>query len=325
MKKVNIDFNLSVPILFLVFNRKNTTLKVFEAIKQAKPSKIYISCDGARSNVEGEIEIVSEIRNFILSNIDWECKIMTRFLDENSGCKLAVSSAINWFFEHEEMGIILEDDCLPSISFFSFCNTMLDRYKNDTRVMMIGGTNYLIDNREKLNSDYFFARQFSIWGWATWRRSWHNYDINISTWLNDIQPKDLSSITRKNYVRQYYVDIFNSVKNEKVNTWDIQWVYTCIFNSGICIVPSINLITNIGVDGTHAFGKTTKNHFLERKSFDSDDFYISPSNVFPNLNYEEKFYKQRVLPIFIFNKFILILKYFHLFSLLRYIKRTISR
>ena len=170
----------NIPILFIIFRRKDIALQSFERIKQVKPSKLYIACDGARENVKGEAELVKATQDSILQQIDWECNVRTLFQKENLGCGKGVYTAINWFFENEEMGIILEDDCLPSQSFFPFCEELLIKYKEDTRIWLIGGTNFLSKFHLENSNKYFFSKYDRSWGWASWRRAWKNYDKKLT-------------------------------------------------------------------------------------------------------------------------------------------------
>ena len=169
---------LNCPVLFLVYNRLETTKKVFNVIKKVKPARLYISSDGPKLEKVNESKIINDIREFILSNIDWDCKVYKLFQKNNLGCKHAVSNGINWFFENENFGIILEDDCLPNQSFFFFCEAMLEKYALDKRINMITGTSYLPEDIN-INVDYFFSKYFPIWGWATWKDRWNKYDINM--------------------------------------------------------------------------------------------------------------------------------------------------
>ena len=155
-------------VLFLVFNRPRYTRQVFECIRNAKPERLYVAADGPRSDRAEEESLCEEVRS-IATNVDWPCNLKVLFQDTNLGCRLGVSNGINWFFEHEEEGIIIQDDILPSPGFFVFCETMLELYRNDERIMMITGTNYHPVAGDK---DFFFSQYFSIWGWATWRRAW---------------------------------------------------------------------------------------------------------------------------------------------------------
>ena len=245
---------LNTAVLFLVFNRLDTTKQVFEAIREAKPPKLYIAADGARESKEGEDKKVQEVRDFILSNIDWDCEVKTLFRDNNLGCKMAVSSAIDWFFQNEEMGIILEDDCLPSQSFFWFCEELLERYKDDMRIGQISGFNYGYKNKD-LKYDYFFSKYPMIWGWASWRNRWNSYSLNMIDLDEIISTNQLSLMFNKKELCKK-IDIFKSVKKNLIDTWDYQWSYTLYKNSQFTIIPKNNYILNLGFgnDATHTQG-----------------------------------------------------------------------
>lgn len=278
---------LNTAVLFLVFNRLDTTKQVFEAIRQAKPPRLYVAADGARANKEGEAEKVQAVRDYIMQNIDWECEVKTLFREKNLGCKYAVSGAITWFFENEEQGIILEDDCLPSQSFFWYCEKMLDLYKNDERIMMVTGTNYLLDIQGEVQKPYIFSRHFSIWGWATWKRAWSTYDPELDgchAFLKN--EKDYSYLSLSKQEDLFYKSLINHVISKKVDTWDFQWVFNCIYNYGLCITPSVNLISNLGVDGAHANGRT-ENNFLEIYEINVNNLE-KPKWILPNMHHDTK-------------------------------------
>ena len=245
---------LNTAVLFLVFNRLDTTKQVFEAIREAKPPRLYIAADGARESKSGEDEKVKEVREYILSHIDWKCEIETLFREQNYGCKMAVSGAIDWFFKNEEMGIILEDDCLPSQSFFWFCEELLERYKDDMRIGQISGDNFQ-KGIKRGNADYYFSIYNHIWGWASWANRWKNYDVNLSQIKN---IKFIDEIFRDKKDKQYWKDIFNTMKQQKIDTWDYQWTF-CLWNKKqLTILPNVNLIENVGfgVDATHTIGES---------------------------------------------------------------------
>lgn len=252
--------SFNVPILFIIFNRLETTLEVFTEIKKAKPQRLYISSDGPRSSEE-EVR-VNEVRELVLGSINWDCKVFTLFREKNLGCGKAVSGAIDWLFQNEVSGIILEDDCLPAPGFFAYCAKMLTIYSKDENIMMVSGTNYAGKRRLIENGEYFFSKNFSIWGWATWRRAWEKYNFEINDWNEAVRSKKLKEVIDNWLLYKYYSSVFHLVKNKKINTWDYQWVYCCIYNQGFSIVPVENLITNIGVNGTHSGGKQSENHFL---------------------------------------------------------------
>ena len=252
---------LNTPILFLIFNRLDTTEKVFETIKKNKPSKLYIASDGARAHKQGEKEIVQQVRNFVLENINWDCKVQTLFRQENLGCKEAVSSAISWFFKNEEMGIILEDDCLPDDSFFYFCQDLLTKYQNDSRIWLITGTNDLVENVSTDKDSYYFSKYEHIWGWASWRRAWQYYDKDIA-YYPDLKEKNIfEKLFANKDEYTYFSKIYDKLYQKGIDTWDYQWKLTIMINNGLSIIPTVNLISNIGfgADATHTHSAEDNN------------------------------------------------------------------
>lgn len=277
-------------ILFITFNRYETTLEVFTEIKKVKPTKLYIASDGPRENNANDKIIIPKIRSFLETNIDWECNLYLLFSEHNLGCKLGVVKAIDWFFENEEKGIILEDDVLPNEDFFAFMSFGLERYKDDSRVMMITGTNYLSDSSSK--DPYFFSEHFIIWGWATWRRAWKLYDVKTSLW-KDYKTEIKSHIQYKQNkpIAMDFISKFDYITYSEIDTWDIQWGFCCLINSGFCLTPKVNLVSNIGVTGTHS-DKLTDSHFLKTHSFRENEYvFFSPSLCIPNYNYDLRLHK----------------------------------
>ncbi len=252
-----------IAILFLIFNRPDTTKKVFEAIRQARPPRLYVAADGARPNRPGELDACHEARA-ITANIDWPCDVKYLFREQNLGCKGAISSAIDWFFEHEEEGIILEDDCLPDPTFFNFCQTMLERYRDEEKVMMITGSSVLPE-RYEMATDYFFTRYYFIWGWATWKRAWKHYDRKMSSWPSFRDAGGLIDHYPTWSFIQSQMGIYQDTYDGKIDTWDVQWFFTCALLDGLSIMPRTNLISNIGLVGSHSDGKVRGIHFMDLK------------------------------------------------------------
>ncbi len=244
----------NTPILFLIFNRPNTTKAVFESIRAVKPLRLYVAADGARTDKVGEGLLVQETRA-ILNDIDWDCEVKTLFRTENLGCKIAVSSAIDWFFENEEQGIILEDDCLPDLSFYSYCEELLELYKSNPKILHIGGVNFQ-NGRKRGNASYYFTSYNHVWGWASWRRAWYYYDVNLKNVEEFELKKLLDTKLSCKRERRYWKYIYNMVILGKIGTWDYQWLFSIWFNDGVCISPNVNLIKNIGFNnvGTHTVG-----------------------------------------------------------------------
>lgn len=260
---------LQTPVLFLVFNRLDTTQRVFEQIKKAKPPRLYIGADGARDTKEGELAKVEEIRQYILNNIDWECEVKTLFRDKNLGCKKAVSSAITWFFEHEPQGIILEDDCLPVQSFFWFCEEMLNHYKDDKRVWHISGDNFQ-NGVKRGDGSYYFSRYPHIWGWATWADRWQEYDVDLKSLEEFGNQNMIVDIFDNPSEQRFWLQTFKEVKEGKIDTWDYQWSYCSFVNNGLCILPNVNMISNIGFgeNATHTHDLESEMANIESKEID---------------------------------------------------------
>lgn len=239
---------LQTAVLFLVFNRPGTTQQVFETIRQARPPRLYVAADGPRANRVGEAERAEQVRK-IATAVDWPCEVKTLFREKNLGCKMAVSGGIDWFFENEEQGIILEDDCLPNSDFFRFCEEILDCYRHDPGIGMVGGFNPL--GPGVMSNEYFASRNSSIWGWATWRDRWAHYDVDMADWHNPTIKKQIrESLSFKTYL--YYWRCFDLVTNKSLNTWDYQWSFCLMHQKYKIIKPLANLIQNIGTEGAHA-------------------------------------------------------------------------
>lgn len=240
---------LSTAVLFLVFNRLDTTKEVFKAIRKAKPSRIYIASDGPRKIKNNEADKVKEVRSYIINNIDWQCDVNTLFREENLGCKIAVSTAIDWFFDNEEQGIILEDDCFPSQSFFWFCEELLDRYKDDLRIGQIGGSNFQ-NGKKRGDADYYFSIYNHIWGWASWSNRWRDYNVNLENFENS---HFINRILTDKRAIKYWNNIYEDMKEQKIDTWDYQWTFTLWAKKQLTILPNLNLIKNIGFgpEATH--------------------------------------------------------------------------
>jgi len=245
------------PVLFLVFNRPETTRQVFSAIRASRPPKLYVAADGPRPTRAGERERCSEVRR-IATSVDWPCEVKTWFRESNLGCKMGVSGGISWFFEQEPEGIILEDDVLPMPSFFDYCDDLLARYRHDERVMMISGCN-LVADRFRVKESYFFARALNIWGWASWRRAWRYYDVRMSAWPAWRDGGGLKRLADGNPLFEFYWrHKLNSCYRGRENTWDYQWTFACWLAGGLSAVSAVNQVENLGFgdDATHTTTET---------------------------------------------------------------------
>jgi hypothetical protein len=281
----------STPVLFLIFNRPDTTKKVFERIRGIQPRSLYISADGPRENRTDEDEKCREARK-IIEKIDWECDIKTNFSEKNLGCRVGVSSGIHWFFSHVTEGIILEDDCLPDLSFFHFCETLLAYYRKDERIMHIGGVNFQ-DGRKRGSASYYFSKINHIWGWATWKRAWEKYDVNISG-LRAEQHR-FREIYPDRAMRIYWQRNFELVYKKEKDTWDYQWQYVVSINNGLAILPNVNLISNIGFESnaTHTTGGI---HILANRPTESIDIIRHPAQVDPDRQADDYTFRKYMNP-----------------------------
>ncbi|MDL1983373.1 MAG: hypothetical protein LWX54_04150 [Deltaproteobacteria bacterium] len=282
---------LKTAVLFLAFNRPDTTKQVFEAIRKAKPPRLYVAADGPRADKAGEAEKVKQVRR-IATQVDWDCEVKTLFRDKNLGCGKAVSSAITWFFENEEEGIILEDDCLPGQSFFWFCEELLERYRGDMRVWHIGGYKHFGLGRDKFS--YNFSFYTPIWGWATWRRAWKYYDLNLTNYQifrNWLGSYNLFSSQKEINRRKTILD---KVCSGSIDTWDYQWNFCVRSNSGLSIRPSRNLVENIGF-GNNATHTISKNKGINSAVKYELEFPLMHPNLFwVNAKLDQNFFNTHV-------------------------------
>ena len=259
------------PILLIAFNRPETTCHVFEQIRKIKPSKLYIFLDAPRNEFESDIDLVETCKVLLDdSQINWPCKVQRWLADDNLGQAIGISSAITWAFESTERLIILEDDCLPNLSFFEFCQTMLTKYENNERIMHISGTCY---QNGGLSGDenHFYSMVNHIWGWATWKRAWNKYDFWMEQFPEMKRSKKIQQIFGNAAIGKYWHDRFDQVYNEtKKRSWDDQWQYTLFENYGLAVVPNVNLISNIGIQ-SRSDGLPAAFHFTETKSWRNEN------------------------------------------------------
>ncbi len=263
--------SLSTPILFIIFNRPETTQLVFNAIRDVRPERLYVAADGPRTGVPTDQLRCAQARQ-IIDQVDWPCQLQTLFRENNLNCGIGPSSAMSWFFENETEGIVLEDDCLPSKSFFLFCQVLLERYRSDSRVMHIGGNNFL--NRTPGDDDfsYYFSRSGHIWGWATWRRAWEMFDYEISLYEKLKLEGYFDDFFLNKLEKIYRLRKFDKTVERKgsVDWWDYQWDFARYINSGLAIVPHKNLVRNLGFGegATHTKDKNGKNSRMEALELD---------------------------------------------------------
>ncbi|MBF0359798.1 MAG: glycosyltransferase family 2 protein [Oligoflexia bacterium] len=259
------QYTVKNPVIFIVYNRPELTKLVFGEIKKVRPKTLFVIADGPKYVEQSEL---CQLTRDIINEIDWECEVYKNFSPINIGCRTRVSSGLSWAFEKTEAAIIIEDDIFPDPTFFRFCDEMLERYRDDERIMMISGTNVLqVSNGD---NSYFFSRYPAIWGWATWRRAWKRYDVNLEDWPTRRKKKDHFKIFKNDNEAKVRATLWNEIYYDKFDTWDYQWDYCRFFNQGIGINPKYNLISNLGFGdhATHTKDCTNPMSNIPRKSLD---------------------------------------------------------
>ncbi|MES2213780.1 MAG: hypothetical protein V4465_00080 [Patescibacteria group bacterium] len=229
---------LTTPVLLIAFNRPDTASAVFETIRRARPQKLFMFVDAPRTDRPEETVLCEETKS-IIKKVDWPCDVHTLFPDENLGAGRGPAKAITWFFENVESGIILEDDCVPNDSFFKFSEEMLERYKDDERIMVVSGNNFQ-EGHMRGDASYYFSVYPNTWGWATWRRAWKHFSYTIEPLAH------LESIVGKEAIG-HWDEAFRSVQGgTRKDVWDYQWVHAVWTHKGLSVVPNKNLVSNIG-------------------------------------------------------------------------------
>lgn len=237
---------MNTPILLIAWRRPNTLRQVIKAIKQIAPTRLYIACDGPNPERPGEEDDVAATRDVIRQEVDWPCQIERFYSDHNQGCRLGVSRAITWFFDQVEEGIVLEDDCVPHPDFFALCQKLLETYRHDNRVWCISGNNFQ-NGQWRGKGSYYFSRYNHCWGWATWRRCWQHYEVDLKSWPALRDSGLLSTIFSDSVESRYWSHIWQRLlETGQPDTWDYQWTFTCIANGGLTVLPNRNLVRNVG-------------------------------------------------------------------------------
>ena len=243
------EFKSNTPVILLIFKRPEQTAKVFEMVRQVKPPKLLVVADGPRPDKPGEAEKCAATRA-IVEGVDWDCEVLTNYADTNLGCKQRVSSGLTWAFEIVEEAIIIEDDCVPEVSFFRYCEELLERYRDEPKVMSITGEN--THGYQANDSSYYFSQYSFYWGWATWRRAWKLFDGDLKLWAGLKETNWLRNLLQNPEATEYWADIFDSTYNG-FNSWGYGWTFACMVNQGLCAIANNNLISNIGfgADAAH--------------------------------------------------------------------------
>jgi hypothetical protein len=281
---------VDVPVLLMVFNRPEKTERMFDALRAAAPRRLFIAADGPRPDHPDDVDRCERTRR-IFSGIDWPCEVRTRFQDGNLGCKRGVGTAIDWFLSEVDAGIIVEDDCVPTMDFFPYCAELLDRYRDAAEVMMIGGHNPL-GTWDGGEASYVFSRTSPIWGWATWRRAWAHYDPTMARWADARARKAVRARMPRTEFR-ITSQRFDLVYEERRDTWDFAWSFATLIAGGVSVIPARNLVANIGFDeeATH-----TKLRWSNEDSVPTHRLafpLVHPSSTTPDADFERALFRRR--------------------------------
>jgi hypothetical protein len=295
MKDISIP---EAPVLLITFNRPDYTIQVLEKIREAKVKRLYIANDAPRNGNQADEKAREEIKALIASKVDWECELYTLFQEKNLGCGWGPATAISWAFENEDRLIILEDDIVPSLAFFPYCNLMLEMYKNDTRIWLISGRSHQSNSQYFDNQDYIFSHYGHSWGWATWKRCWQHFDMRMSDFPNFIKMGGAFNVLSSKEEGKLYNNLYKKLAEDKkleTHAWDFQFGYSILKNGGLSIVPAKNLIHNIGIFGTHYSGIANKYTSL----LAVEDFKVEkhPKFVIVNKAYEKLHFNSHIKKI----------------------------
>lgn len=285
---------LKTPVVLILFKRPGATDRVFKAIAEARPRKLFLIADGPRVNRPEESEACRAARS-VVERVDWDCEVFKNYSEVNMGCGRRPASGIDWVFDHAEEAIILEDDCLPAPSFFQFCEELLERYREDRRVMHINGSTYR--NYEfSAPESYFFSQFPGCWGWATWRRAWREFDFSVKLWPRFRATGWMNGFLGNDQAVKYWDALFEGAYENRpdLSYWDYQWLFACWSSSGLAIVPGSNLVSNIGggPDATH-----TADHSLVNLPSGKMRFPLRhPPTVLPEWNLDREFLNKVLFP-----------------------------
>ncbi|MBU7581631.1 MAG: glycosyltransferase family 2 protein [Nostoc sp. TH1S01] len=281
---------MKTPVALLIFNRPDTTEKVFAAIRQAKPPQLLVIADGPRPDRPDDVQNCAAARA-IISQVDWDCQVLKNYSDVNLGCGRRVSSGLDWVFSIVERAIILEDDCLPHPSFFRFCEELLEKYQDDERIMTILGTNGLSQWKSDRLSYHFCYWPSPVWGWASWSRAWSCYKYDIKAWANPKVQQQIRDFMADDALFLGMAWRFQKAYLHEVDTWDWQWYFAILSNSGMTIVPSVNLVANIGFGPEATHTKSRRNRIVNRRTYSVEFPLIHPDVIAPDIGYHREITK----------------------------------
>jgi hypothetical protein len=274
------EWQMTSPVVLIIFNRPDKARRVFLEIAKVKPPILLIISDGPRLSEPKDVELVIQSRE-IVNLVDWPCEILTNFSEVNLGCRVRLSSGLDWVFQHVDRAIILEDDCLPSNSFFRFCDEALSLYEHDDRIGMINGSSFSPDSAANMAS-YYFSKFVHVWGWATWRHKWESYDVDMKLLPSVIASGDFSNICGGDRSARYFEPLFQAVRHKSIDTWDYQWWFSNLCAGRVNVTPFKNLVENFGFDSSATHTKQ-KIRLSNRPALDISFPLKHPSAVVRNI------------------------------------------
>jgi hypothetical protein len=239
------DWKLNTPVAMLIFKRPQTTEKVFAAVRQAKPPKLLVVANTLSKQAGEPLDAKCAAARAIIDQVDWDCEVLKNYADLYMGCKQRIYSGLDWVFSQVDRAIVLEDDCVPHPSFWRFCQEMLDRYQDDEQIVAVTGDNFQL-GRKRTPFSYYFSRYTHFWGWATWRRAWQSYDVNMTRWPELRDQGWLEQFLGDKAAADWWTQTFEKTYQERVDTWDWQWIFSTWLRDGLTVVPNVNLVSNIG-------------------------------------------------------------------------------
>lgn len=286
---------MNTPVALIIFRRPGLTARVLDAVAQARPRTLLVIADGPRADRPDDAAACTAARA-VIDRVDWDCAIVKNYADVNLGCGRRPGTGVSWVFEQVEQAIVLEDDCVPHPSFFRFCDELLERYRDDERVMHITGTTYRAHEIPTPYS-YFFSQFNGCWGWATWRRAWRHFDASVRLWPELRDTTWLKDLVEDPDAVRYWAHEFDVAYQRRgdVDYWDHQWTFACWAHSGLSIAPRVNLVTNVGcgADSTH-FGENDP--LGNVPSHEMMFPLVHPPNVLQRRHADREFLQQLVLP-----------------------------
>lgn len=280
--------SFNTPVAFFIFKRPVETGCVFETIRKIKPSTLLIVSDGPRNEEE---KILCEESRKVVEKIDWPCRVLKNYSETNLGCKIRVSSGLDWVFQNVEKAIILEDDCLPDESFFKYCQDLLNKYQDNDQVMHIGGLN-INQDQKNMKESYYFSHIAQIWGWATWRRAWQKYDVNMADWPEVKKENRLQRVLNNPPAVDYFEYLYQKMYEGRFDTWDIAWAYAVMKENAFAIVPKANLVENIGFGKGATHVGSVKGNFGNIKAQTTKFPLVHPDKTEVNIEADKYVYKK---------------------------------